>query len=262
MKKIENIQELHNIQLEMMDKFDKICKDNNLIYFLAGGTLLGAVRHKGFIPWDDDVDLAMPRPDYEKLLSLYTDNKEAFGFLSVVKFGDDGYGIPFAKIVHNNTLIKVGNKEQGGLFIDIFPMDGFGDDLEEAKNQIRYINDTGCRIGRAYLPWNELKFSTKLVKILYTVIGRKKSYNSLLKKALKYDFYKSAYVGSTFGVRVEKEIIERWTFEKTMDMHFEDRVYQAPVGYDQYLKQMYGDYMQLPPEEKRVAPHEFDLYIK
>lgn len=262
MRKICDIDELHHIQLEMMEKFDKLCGEEGLTYFLAGGTLLGAIRHKGFIPWDDDVDLSMPRADYEKLMKLGKEHKEKLEFLSITQIGDESnYSLPFAKIENNNTKIYKGNKCQGGLFIDIFPIDGYGNDKDKAKRDIREACDKGCRIGRTYLPWNELKFKTKLLKIIYICRGREKMYKKLIDNLKSNDFYKSDYIGSTFGLRCEKEIIERETFEQTIDIPFEGKIFKAPAGYNQYLKQMYGDYMELPPVEKRVAPHEFDVYV-
>ncbi|SDB46885.1 lipopolysaccharide cholinephosphotransferase [Pseudobutyrivibrio sp. YE44] len=263
MRKLEDINELHNIQLEMMEQFDKLCKEEGLTYFLAGGTLLGAIRHKGFIPWDDDVDLSMPRPDYEKLMSLGKNHPEKFGFLSLTQIGDGtNYPLPFAKIENTKTVIKKGDKSQGGLFIDIFPIDGYGDNKDNAKMLIRKACDSGCRIGRTFLPWSELKFKTALCKVLYILKGREKMYKDLIMNLQKNDFYKSEYIGSTFGLRCEKEIIERWTFETTIELPFEGKMFMAPKGYDQYLTQMYGNYMELPPVEKRVAPHEFDVYVK
>lgn len=263
MKKIESLEELHLLQLDMMDSFDSICRKNGLTYFLAGGTLLGAIRHKGFIPWDDDVDLSMPRPDYERLIKLFDEKPEEFGYLSVDHIRNKSdYVLPFARIVNSNTSVTRGNKDEGGLFIDIFPIDGFGNDKEEAQKLIGAFNDRGCRIGRSFWKWDELSVKSKLVKVIYICLGREKLYRSMVKDLCKNNFYESEYIGSTFGLRGKKEIIERHTFEKTMDFPFEDRIYKGPVGYDQYLKQMYGDYMELPPIEKRVPPHELVVYVK
>lgn len=123
-KKID-LNELHKTQLEMLKEFDQLCNDNNLTYFLTGGTLLGSVRHQGFIPWDDDIDLGMPREDYIKLQKIFEKNDEKY-FLQ--HFDSDPYfGIPISKLRRKNTYYpeKVLKNNQGhkGVFIDIFPWD-------------------------------------------------------------------------------------------------------------------------------------------
>ena len=126
MKKL-NLYDIKTLELDLLINFDKFCKENNLIYFIAYGTLLGAIRHGGFIPWDDDIDIQMPRTDYEKFLTL-RDKYESSFYGNVIKtLGDKGYPFPFTKIENKNTLViehKMTTKIKTGVWVDIFPMDG------------------------------------------------------------------------------------------------------------------------------------------
>jgi lipopolysaccharide cholinephosphotransferase len=270
-KKIDTLKEIHEIELEMLDAVDYICNKYNLRYFLAGGTLLGAVRHKGFIPWDDDVDISMPRNDYDKFLEIMEEGYRDFAYYRIYQVKEKSdYSFPFAKLSDMRTIIKNYSKEfniQGmGAYIDIFPIDGFGNDLKNAKKIIVKQNVKGHRISRAFSGFSGcslVKKCTLLIwKIQYFFKGREKSYRILEQELRKNEFDTSKYVGSTFGLRGEKEIIEQRYFADSLKMKFENREYKVPVGYDQYLKQMYGDYMQLPPVNERIAPHNMDIYWK
>jgi lipopolysaccharide cholinephosphotransferase len=271
MKQISTLQELHILELNMLDAIDNICKKYHLRYFLAGGTLLGAVRHGGFIPWDDDVDISMPRNDYEKFLEIMEQGEKEFPEYKVFQIHEKGdYCFPFAKFIDTRTIMK--EHDQGlnvrnmGLFIDIFPIDGFGDDLEKAKAMIIKQSKIGGRIAVSFSNSKGFTFYRKCTllvwKVKYFLKGKEKSYRSLVNELSKYDFDKSQFVGSTFGLRGTREIIKQEHFAKSIKMNFENRKYSVPIGYDQYLKQMYGDYMELPPEEERIEPHGFEFYLK
>ncbi len=139
MRKIE-IDEMRQRLLSMAEYLQNICKENGLKMFLSGGTLLGAVRHKGFIPWDDDIDVHMPRPDYDRLIKIFK-RKENIGKYKLLSHElNDKYVYTFAKLVDDDTLLIEDDIYSGvdmGLYLDIFPIDGLGDDIATAEKQMK-----------------------------------------------------------------------------------------------------------------------------
>ena len=252
-KKITDLNTVHNLQLELLIYFDKLCRDNNLTYFLAGGTLLGAVRHKGFIPWDDDIDLAMPRDDFEKLMSLNDNLDIDYGLLIPSK--TYGYHLPFAKFVNKNYFnYRKTYDGKYGIRMDIFPLDGLGNTKEEAiKNakKILFIRKFYC------LAFKENIFSKILLKIRFDKFIYKILYNNLTKN----NFYHSEYVGSIIGgLKKLDEVFEYKVYSEAMDMEFEGKKVKGMKYYDEYLSKLYGDYMKLPSKEKQVAEHNVEIY--
>lgn len=258
------VREIQQTELGILRSVRDFCEKEGLRYFLAGGTLLGAVRHKGFIPWDNDIDIAMPRPDYEMFIERF----KAQGPYRVMKpENDNDYIYPFIKVVDTRTRLverAVGMKISGlGLYIDIFPVDGFGDDERQAKELILKAYREGYHI--AYTAGKDagLSFVQKVMrtvrKVRYAAFGgRERSFEKLKKRLQSNPFDSSAFVGSTYGLRVERELIKREAFACTVPVRFEDGMYAAPSGWDEYLTNMYGDYMKLPPENERVANHDMD----
>lgn len=136
MKKL-NLNEIKAVELNILKQFDQFCKNNNLRYYLAGGTLLGAIRHKGFIPWDDDIDVCMNRPDYERLLNEFPQNNDNSN-LQICDIKYKNFDAPFCKIVANNTRVRnkfLGNLANSKLWIDVFPVDGLPENIDEV-NQV------------------------------------------------------------------------------------------------------------------------------
>ena len=266
MKKIESLMEIQEIELEILSNIAAVCEQHQWRYFLAGGTLLGALRHKGFIPWDNDIDISMPRRDYEKLLQFYKKNGSRYKILQVGE--NTNYYLPFAKVVDTETLLVEKSIEthvpELGLFVDIFPIDGVGDDYESARKNVLKMSKSGFRIATAAKKLSGQSFYDKMRilfwKILTSIRGRETEFKRINKKLMNYDFDKSKYIASTYGVRGEKEIIDATAFSDYVYLTFENKKYRAPVGYDQYLKQMYGDYMKLPPKEHQTANHDIDVY--
>lgn len=271
MKTIDSLEEVQKIEFDILVYIDNYCKKNNLRYFLAGGTLLGAVRHKSFIPWDDDLDIAMPRPDYDKLLENFNSYAVAEELPYCIKFirNDDNYCFPFAKIQDSRTVINERNRPKFncsnmGIYVDIFPIDGFPSNESGSVKKLVSVQKKCFRMGLSFSSYINLNFYEKLkltfYKIMFSFRNREKLIENEQDKLRKYDFDKSPYVVSTFGMKGEKEIIEQKYFSKAIKMKFVDREFMVPIGYDEYLTQMYGDYMKLPPEEQRISPHDIEAY--
>jgi lipopolysaccharide cholinephosphotransferase len=265
------INELKQLILDMLLKVDAFCKRNNIRYFLDSGTLLGAVRHKGFIPWDDDMDICMPRPDYDKFNEL-TQSQKIEDYISIQQPEDGLFG--YIKIYDNRTeLIEYPNtlRYKIGVYIDVFPKDGQPDDENKAKKHCKkaqkllnlyWFNKYSVRV------WKKNgNLGKKIFACLATPFATDKTWplHRAIKIAKKVDYKSSKYCSSILagGIRgrVPKEC-----FEKTVDVEFEGHKLPAPIGYDRYLRKLYeninnGDYMQLPPENQKII-HDIEVYWK
>jgi lipopolysaccharide cholinephosphotransferase len=268
MRIIDSLDVIQKIELGILDYVVDICEKNNLRYYLAGGTLLGAIRHKGFIPWDNDIDISLPRTDYDKLMMLLENNNNQ-GQYKMLKFTEHGdYAFPYCKVVDNRTyVVEVfgwTHSDDFGVNIDIFPIDGLGNDKSNGIKLWKPIRIKCYGITLTAASYKNLslysKFKWVCFKILYGNSEREKCFENEIDKLRKNSFDNSMYVISTFGVRREKEVIEKECFAQSIDVKFEERYYKAPIGYDRYLKQMYGDYMELPPVDERIPNHDLEVY--
>jgi len=252
-RKIESIEEVHKLQLDLLTFFDQKCKENNLRYFLAGGTLLGAVRHQGFIPWDDDIDVAMPRKDYEKFIEISKDFKNQYKVIAMEN--TKNAVLPFGKLVNENySNYRKTLDGKYGIRMDIFPLDGLGNDYEEALKR-------GKSILFAKKFFTVCFKNNIFSKFLNKLNFQKISYKHLVKKLKKHNFDDSKYVGSIVGgLRKLDEIFEYRIYSENRLMKFEDKEFSGMKYYDEYLKKMYGDYMKLPPKEKQIAEHGVEIY--
>lgn len=260
-------EEMKKIELNILTYFTEVCEENNLRYYLGGGTLLGAVRHKGFIPWDDDIDVMMPRPDFQKLLSLSINNEN----YNIIKPGTAGYYYNFAKLVDTRTILEEkGIKRIDGLgvYIDIFPLDGMPETPDARKKRFKELNSIRKRINNTCL------LRPKFHRNPFAYLNACRIYNSnknidlsslqkkYLDSALKNSFDDSEFVFAAGGAYGARDIFPGKWFEKEIELQFENLSVKAFNGYDFYLTQLYGDYMTLPPEDKRVTPHHSIVYFK
>lgn len=270
-KKDVNLRDLQLVELDMLKEFIEICKKLNLRYFLAGGTLLGCIRHSGFIPWDDDLDVMMPREDYEIFLEKGQELLQENYFLQTYKT-DPEYTMGFAKIRNSNTTfientVKDSNINHG-VFIDIFPLDGCRSN-KEIKNFInkKLYSLYNIQISKNYSDLNKTtSLKSKIAQSISNLMYGKKTINEMLRKkekiAKKYSYDESKYA-CIFVDPVGKplsNIFPRSYFDKGIVKKFEDIDAIVPKDYDGFLKQQYGDYMQLPPEDKR-QPHHYNQVI-
>lgn len=257
--------ELQEKLLLMFKWFHNFCSEHKLVYYALGGTALGAVRHKGFIPWDDDMDIGMPRPDYEKMLDIIK-KENNFGQYIIeypLEYKDSMY--PICKVYDTSTTLIENVKKQPrrGIFIDIFPLDGIGNAEEESKNNYRKINfwidllnakRCAIRKGRSLFKNASIILSNLLPD---AVFGKEILIKKINKMALKYDYKNNNYIVNLFGAWKEKEIVEKKCFGIPKLHKFEDTKIYIPEDADSYLTSLYGDYMELPPTEKRVSHHDY-----
>ena len=264
-----NLKEIQQIELELLLKFDLVCKSNNLRYSLGGGTLLGAIRHKGFIPWDDDIDVMMPRPDYEKFLSICKSKKTDFNLVTYDTV--EGYNGLFAKIWDPNTIVKDDLMEMTfeiGVNIDVFPLDGLGKSEEEAykifKRTAWNREMLNAVLWKKFFRSKTHSILVEPIRFTMFVLSRFSNPKKLLRKVdeenLRHSFEGSKYAGCVCGSYREKEIMPTDTFENYIDLDFEGEKLKAIANYDEYLTKHYGNYMQLPPEEKQQTHHTYKAY--
>lgn len=267
MKKIE-IDEQKKIQLNMLKYIKSICEENSITYFLGGGTLLGAIRHKGYIPWDDDIDIMLPRKDYNKLKNVFNDLKnEEYKLLSYENC--DSYYYPFAKIVNTKTKLIEYNQEEIeelGIYIDIFPIDEIPDEEKERKKVFKkfvfYNRLLKCYKHKDFSYLSKSKISIFVKQILKSIINIFKLKNNILNNIDKIctKYTNTNTVACITGVYFEKEIMPKSYISDYVMVEFEGEEFKAPIGYDEYLTKHYGDYMKLPPKEKQVSNHNTKVF--
>ena len=259
MREVTDIREIQLMQLNILKFIDTLCKENGLKYYLYAGTLLGAIRHKGFIPWDDDLDICMPRPDFDKLINIMEKrDKERFS-LKCIELSKKEYNYCFAKIIDNNTVAVEKGKFQGddlGVYVDIFPLDGVGDNYEKAKKIVDF-NKKFVKQILSIEGGREMNFKGK---ILYR-LGRKRLNKIMLHNLRKNNFYKSKYVTDIASI-TNTVIYDRENFEGKRTEVFEGQEFNVPYNSEAILETMYGNYMELPPEEERKPIHACRIWIK
>lgn len=267
MKEI-GIEELKKLQLDILKKIADYCELNNLTYFLAYGTLLGAVRHKGFIPWDDDIDLMMPRKDYNLFLEHF--NGKVPNLVVVAPELNLDYYAPYANVFDDRTVLDedvVSHKRCPiGIKIDIFPLDDMPSDIELYKElRRRSIHDT-------------MKLSTKTRKLSF-YHGMERIKLAINKLRFSFESIKNIqkrhlelindpkYSGN--GDYIDVTVVTSRVSQAPKSMYFpaskllfEGMELSVPNDYDGWLRLIYGDYMKLPPEEERIAKHCFNAYWK
>lgn len=265
MKEIEE-KAYKQIPLNILIHVADFCEKNGIRYSLAYGTLLGAIRHRGFIPWDDDIDIIMPRKDYERFKGLYHSEQYPFSDITVNKEHVTCMG----KIYDTKTFFYYKKKirRSYGLFIDVFVVDNFPSIASERKRWLKtikglqHINSakntsiadifhayTGCR------RWRELLF-----KLAPVPLGFVQHQISAL--SVQYNHVTTGLVGITVSVDNPKDTYPADLFEHYTEVEFEGRRFSAIKNYDLWLKTCYGNYMQLPPKEKQVSKHDIVAYYK
>lgn len=269
--------EIQQISLEILKKITDICDREGFRYYLIYGTLIGAVRHRGFIPWDDDVDIIMPRPDHTRLFAFLKEHTDLLEVLKLKVFSRENvpgykYGIP--RICDTRYIISTSNERDCGMgvFIDVYPLDGLGNSYEEAVTMMRESSFWLHRIANAIKKHIEipraLNIKGKIVFMLNRfrdkLLGVKYLFAKQSKSIRKYNYSDSEYVGPVqwYFTKPEKVVFDKSIFEERIKLPFEKYEFYVPREYDRLLTQEYGDYMSFPPVEKRVYHHQYKAFRK
>lgn len=249
--KLMTLHELQGLSLDILKDVDRFCRDNSIHYFLGYGTLLGAVRHKGFIPWDDDIDILMKREDYDRFIASYASSRYRLVDISGTK---DCY-ISFARVCDaERTCIRTkipwhGDSLETGVWIDIFPLDSVPEDKTAFLSLYRSLEllyRMKIKTRRLLTAPVKRKLHPRLSRIDPADISR--GMDTMVRMASKTG---SGYISQIACPENEEEYFSADLFEKTAEMPFEDMMAMVPEGYDRILGMMYGDYMKLPPEKDR-----------
>lgn len=260
-----NINELRQIQLEILDEVHSFCVSRHLSYSLCGGTLLGAVRHGGYIPWDDDIDIFMPRPDYERFALEYRSDRNE---LLNLKKHSACLELVLKVCRKGTAMIDLELKRNlWGVNIDIFPVDGIPVNADEHINKILVLRETLSHICPHYkvIPEHKILWFVKYIlkRIRYPYFGSslslKKQIDSL---AAATPFGETEIVGAILGCYGKREMLPKDIFQKYRLISFEGRNYYCINQPEEYLSALYGDYMTLPPIEKRITHHLYDAFIE
>ncbi len=268
MQLIESRDEIKQIQLDILLALHRFCQDTHLVYSLAAGTLIGAVRHKGYIPWDDDIDVYLKREDYKKLIATFPEVYEgSFKLYSLER--DKAYTRPYARLCNVHTLEEFtcsSDIQKIGMGIDIFPIDYVPDDFAE----FRRYNRKRLFLYRAYnkkvwLHWDPAhglirNLGAMALKLALSPFSCRFIAKLIDRYAQKNNGCDCHHLFETSMGIVAHRYFLASDMDETIDMEFEGHTLKAMKGYDEYLTAFYGDYMQLPPVEKRKSHHDFKAY--
>lgn len=258
---------LKKMLVDMFAWFHQFCEQNNLQYYMLGGTLLGAIRHQGFIPWDDDIDVGMPRSDYQRLEALLKNRSERY-VLETPNSENNDYYYPFSKLYDTETTLveNTRSKIKRGIYLDIFPLDGAGNTVAEGLVAFKRVKSrrllllsmtTGLRPGRSF-------YKNTVVSVMNAipdwVINRKKLLISLDSLCARKPFEDCEWVVNFMGNWMEREMMPKQVFGKPESYIFENMLVYGPSDYEAYLSSLYGDWRQLPPVEQQHSHHDF-LYL-
>lgn len=268
-----DLEDIKKVELELLLQFHNTCNKLGLRYSLGGGTLLGAIRHKGFIPWDDDIDVMMPRPDYDRFVEYCKEHSAGLPYLLFSYETIDNYIFLESKLSSPNTIIldktlTTDKNTNLGIYIDIFPIDGLGMTENEAVCQFMKTSlkreILNAKTWRHFFRSKTHPFYYEPIRFFVYVLSRFANPHRLLmsidKTNRSVDFDKVIYSGSVCGAYRLKEIMETSVYNNYIDVEFENYSFKAIENYDAYLSKHYGNYMELPPVEKRVSHHTFEAF--
>ena len=255
-----SLNEVQAASKKIVEELIKVCRENKIRYYALGGTLLGCVRHKGFIPWDDDIDLGFPREDYERLLKILEQNK----FTLTTYHTDDTHISYFAKLTNDEVKVIKHRGEHDvelSVWVDLFPLDGLPNNKLLRKIHIKRIMfqkllykfsliDNIMYDSHRGKMHNLLIWLGKTLK-MNKVLSYKKILDKIDRLLKKYKYSDSKYVANLMGAWSEREIFPRAYYDKAVKYPFEDITLVGPAAYDKILTQMYGDYMTPPAEDDR-----------
>lgn len=262
-----NLNPLQSKLLQMFSAFHDFCMNNNLTYYALGGTVIGALRHSGFIPWDDDIDVGMPREDYIKLCQLLDGKKMGNIYVLENVYTTEEHIFPYAKLYDTTTTLVENTRYsiKRGIYLDIFPLDGIGPSKEKGMSNYRAIN---WRLTLLEAKRIKIKSDRKLLKnaLLFAIQSVPEmiiSAHGLSKKidqlCQKYTIKESMWGGNLVGAWHAKEIMPTYIFGKPSLQSFEGINILCPEKSEEYLERQYGEWKKLPPEDKRMSHHDYYL---
>lgn len=258
-------QELKPMLLKMLAWFHGLCQAHGLRYYILGGTMLGAVRHQGFIPWDDDIDVGMPREDYTRLALLFRQQPHDYYRLETPHSEAKDFFYPFSKLYDTRTTLVENTryKTRRGIYLDIFPLDGAGDTEQEARNHFAAVKwrrrlllalTTGIRRERSF--WKNLS-----IRVLRLVpnrwIDQKNLLHTIDSISASRPFDGCRWVGNMMGAWMERELMPREVLGDPTPYAFEGLIVLGPQDAEGYLTSLYGNWRDLPPVEQRRSRHDF-----
>lgn len=272
MKKLTD-KEVKQIELDILEYVHNFCEENGLKYIMNYGTLIGAVRHKGFIPWDDDIDIAMPRKDYEIFLKYVMEHGKEQSVRIVSPKTSSCYAYLAAKVCDTNTIMEEENFKRDGLemgvYVDVFPIDGLGTKSEAKKNFNATRFERELLVARNWKRFFRSKthaWYIEPVRFAFWIMSRFVSTSKLVDRVetyyAKFPVEKSQCAAVVCGSYREKEILPAEVLNTFSEVEFEGKQFMAFEKYDDYLSSIYGDYMKLPPKDKQVSHHMFKAYWK
>jgi len=266
MKKL-NRKEIQEVLLGILKEIDAFCRSHNIRYSLAGGSLLGALRHQGFIPWDDDADVFMPRPDYDRFVELF--NKECkshYHLLTQEHTEEKWYVNCYSKLEDSNTLSKewgIRHSSKFGINVDIFPIDGLPEDIEQCKKICKRAGHLTHLISLRQKKLSQLLTPHSGPPLAF-IESRFRPMQYWLDKCQKlittYDFETSPHAGAICGVYREREVFPRKVFESYAEYDFAGAKLMGLKDAETYLTSLYGDWRKLPPEGQREGKHRLEAY--
>ncbi len=270
MVEITDIKDIQKLLYGITEEFHNLCEKHGLYYCAFGGTMLGAVRDGGIIPWDDDIDVCMPRGDYEKLRKIV--ESEYSNRFELHDSTTENYIYCFSKFCLKSTLLTENNIRdkfsKGMLYIDVFPIDGYPPENEEKAhfNKLRFYRKARCHsVYKAGISktWWKIPHSVYLILkyIPYRIIGCKYFVSKEIEEAKKYDFSKCEYVSMQGAGWCERGKLAKSVFLNRQLYRFGDMQIYGICDYDEHLTRLYGDYMTPPPEKSRVSNHSYNLYV-
>ena len=266
-----SVEEIKIIQFDILLNVKEFCEKHHIKYFLFYGSLLGAVRHKGYIPWDEDIDIGMPRPDYDLFIKIFNDPDAHLEVIAPELCWN--YYAPYANVYDDRTVLEesaINHKNKRiGVKIDVFPIDGVADTFKDYKRSKKKVMIYRRILQSKYYNLTTLFFSNKrffcklLLIRIFTFCFRFSDVQKLISKEAKRIKYDSAkFVDQMTFVDYGYTRLQKDTFDEFVDVEFEGSFFKAPKNYDNVLKTIYGDYMQLPPVEQRIPHHGFTAYWK
>ena len=264
MEAIKGIKSIQKLEFNILKEVKRFCEKNEINYSLGAGTMIGAIRHQGFIPWDDDIDIFMLREDYELFIKKTMENGGKISDRYTVKYpSSKNYFYPFLKVIDNKTVVYENEMVymELGLYVDIFPIDYCGGDFQNVAEYFSVAQRELARFLKVDRSYGK-RLMRKCYQLVSKYIWKKDLYYWKNKLLEKRGFQKKEYGGPlVWATAGEKDLYPIDFFEGYTTVTFEGEQFQCFMRYDDILKHRYGDYMKLPPAKERIS-HNIEAFFK